>query len=71
MIITPILLLYLRIVIKFRETHPQKEKIALFVIVYAVSIIFTQTEICLLSIPLRNKSLSETPQPVLLSSDEK
>ena len=70
MIITPILLLYLRIVIKFRETHPQKEKIALFVIVYAVSIIFTQTEICLISIPLRNKSLSETPQPVLLSSDE-
>lgn len=70
MIITPILLLYLRIVIKFRETHPQKEKIALFVIVYAVSIIFTQTEICLISIPLRNKSVSDNPQPILLSSDE-
>ncbi|WP_027727386.1 hypothetical protein [Treponema sp. C6A8] len=69
LIFTPVLLLYLRIVIKFRQTHPQKRSLALFVIVYAVSIIFTQTEICLISVPLRNKSVTKTQMPVVISSD--
>ena len=71
MIITPIALLYLRIVTKFRETHPNSRSIALFVIVYTTSIIFTQTEICLISVPLRNKTVTKTSEPLLVSSEHK
>ena len=70
MIITPISLLHFRIVTKFRQSHPSTRSIALFIIVYGLSIIFTQTEICLISIPLRNKTVTKANETQVISAND-
>ena len=72
LVITPIMLLYLRLLIKFRQNHPGKKELCLFVGIFSFSIIAVQTEICLISMPIRNSRVKKPENIVLTSlSDQK
>ena len=70
LVLTPIMLLYLRLLIKFRQNHPGKKELTLFVAVFSLLLLLIQSLICLIVVPLRNKGIKESVNPVFTSVSE-
>lgn len=71
LVLTPMFLLFFRVLIKFREGNKSHGKVALFSLGYILLIFTSISIICLVRLPARNKALSKTQdERLIVSSDE-
>ena len=71
LVLTPMFLLFFRVLIKFREGIKSNLKLAVFSLGYIFLIMTSFSIICLVRIPARNQALSKTQENrIIIASDE-